>query len=70
VAETEFAGLETLLSCDADLIDAFKGVSRIKVLEPAEFWKSLAIPARSMPVRSPAPGHSLFGKNWWKIGDA
>lgn len=70
VAEAEFAGLDTLLSCDADMLGAFKSLSEVKVLKPSEFWESLAIPSGSTPMRSPAPGHPLFGKNWWKITDA
>jgi len=68
LAETEFAGLDTLLSCDRDMLGAFRGVSKVTIWEPSEFWKSLAIAAGSTPVRSPAPGHPLFGKNWWRIG--
>lgn len=67
VAETEFAGLDTLLSCDADMLGAFGGVSNVKIRLPSEFWEFLAIVPGSMPVRSPDRGHPLFEKNWWKI---
>jgi hypothetical protein len=70
VAETEFAGLDTLLSCDDRMLGAFTGVSRVSVRRPSEFWESLRVATGSMPVRCPAPGHPLFGKNWWRIGDA
>jgi len=70
VAETEFAGLDTLLSCDERMLGAFTGVSQVSIRQPCDFWESLRIPSRSTPLRCPAPGHPLFGKNWWKIGDA
>ena len=70
VAETEFAGLDTLLSCNDRMLSAFTGVSKVRVRQPSEFWESLGIPTGSTPVRCPAPGHPLFGKTWWRIGDA
>ena len=68
LAETEFAGLDTLLSCDGDMLSAFTGMSTVTIQQPSEFWESLAITAGTMPIRSPAPGHPLFGKDWWRIG--
>ena len=67
VAETEFAGLKTLLSCDPGLRKNLKAVTHVQLLKPTEFWVSLAIGARAQPVLQPLPGHPLFGKAWWLI---
>ena len=67
IAETEFASLDTLLSCDAKMARALNDLSKVRILQPSEFWDLLAVPPGSRPVRSPAPGHPLFGKNWWTI---
>ena len=61
---------QVLLSCDDRMFSAFTGVSKVRVRQPSEFWESLGIPTGSTPVRCPAPGHPLFGKTWWRIGDA
>lgn len=67
VAEVEFAGLDTLLSCDTKMLGAFVGVSNVRILRPSEFWESLAIAPGTGPRRVPASGHPLFGKDWWRV---
>jgi len=42
VAETEFSGVETLLSCDKDLIARLQHHARVKIMRPSEFLTSLA----------------------------
>ena len=70
LAETEFAHLDTLLSCDNRMLGAFLGLSKVRVRRPSDFWESLGIPPGSGPVKTPAPGHPLYGKSWWRHGDA
>lgn len=71
VAETEAAGLDTLLSCDRKMLGAtWSDVTKVAVLKPSVSWQSLSIPPGSSPRRGPAPGHPLFGKNWWRHDDA
>ena len=70
VAETEFAGLDTLLSCDDRMVGTFTGISKVNVRQPSDFWESLGIPPGATPVRYPAQGHPLYGKYWWRIVDA
>ena len=41
LAETESAGLETLLSCDRDMLSAFTGMSKVTIRQPSEFGNRL-----------------------------
>jgi len=67
VAETEFSGVDTLLSCDKDLIARLRDHARVRILRPTEFWTSLGIEEGAQPVVQPARGNPLLDKSWWRL---
>jgi hypothetical protein len=65
VTETEFAGLDVLLSCDHQL-RRLQPYTRARILKPTEFWQSLGITEEPDSVIMPAPGNPLRDKSWWR----
>ena len=67
VAETEFSGVDTLLSCDKDLIARLRNHARVRILRPSEFWTSLGIGPGAQPVVQPARDNPLADRSWWRL---
>jgi hypothetical protein len=67
VAETEFAGLEVVLSCDGKMRRRLQPHMVVKMLRPTEFWRLLGITEEPDTVTVPAPGNPLRDKTWWKF---
>lgn len=67
LAEAEFKGLDTLLSCDQELLNRLGDHTSVGVRRPSEFWSSLGIRAGSKPLVEPAPSNPLAGVTWWRV---
>jgi hypothetical protein len=67
VAETEFAKLETLLSCDAGLRTHLQNHTPVKILKPTELWGLLGIAPTATPVVEPRWDNPLAQLNWWRL---
>jgi hypothetical protein len=67
VAETEFAKLRVLLSCDAGLRAHLRDHTPVRILTPTEFWLSLGIASNAEPVVQPAQGNPLGLTTWWRL---
>jgi hypothetical protein len=66
VAETEFAGLEVLLSSDRRL-RRLQPFTTIKILRPSEFWRSLGITRKPETFLAPASENPNYGKAWFEF---
>lgn len=66
LAETEDAGLTTLLSFDFDFISHLADKTTVNLLRPNDFWQSLKIPRGAHPVNVPHHTNPLAQVSWWR----
>ena len=71
VAEAESLGaefgVETLLSCDIEMIGRLNGRCRLEILRPSEFFTKLGLPPRAEPRMVPVGSHPLARVTWWRL---
>lgn len=66
IAEAELGGANIFLTYDKKLLKNLRvNTHSINILEPSNYWHSIAIPHGSRPIRSPSAKNPLSRNTWW-----
>lgn len=67
LAESEFAGINVLLTRDEQFKNHLNTISTVEIIFPSDFLESMNIQKNTAPKFCPLESNPLSGKSWWKI---
>lgn len=66
LAEAEDCGLSAVLTFDTRFQNRLSSASRVSLVKPSEYWRSLKIPKGALPVIRPNEDNPLGRETWWR----
>lgn len=66
LAEAEATGYDVLITNDRAFRRNLSPHSKVLLINPAEYWGSMAVPPGTVPSKAPTLDNPLSGQVWWR----